>query len=204
MSPVLGNMYERVIFDDIVQILGCRQHNLNNAWTPCIWDSFSAHVLCITYFWKRSHAWVCNPLMGVYSCCSWFGLLWLQHGKQSFSERSWQSRSDGWCKRGRQRSWIKKTRVLRVRKVKWSGENIHAAPFTVKLFLSCLSCWLLVSESWLANDNANVFEQSGEILHPHVQQAGWLWQSCVDLKPLIFILRQPDLYGAVVMFNRSL
>lgn len=42
MSPMLGSGYERApFFDDIAKILGCRQHSLNNTWTPRIWDIFS-------------------------------------------------------------------------------------------------------------------------------------------------------------------
>lgn len=46
----------------------------NNTWTSHIWDTFSTHMRCITYFWKQSQAPVCNLLMGVYSRCSWFAL----------------------------------------------------------------------------------------------------------------------------------
>lgn len=94
---MLGSRYESNIYDDIAQISGCKKHSLNNTWTPRIWDTFSTHVQCITYFWKRSHAQVCNLLMmGVYSRCSWFRLLWPHHGKQSFSESSWHWMTEGW------------------------------------------------------------------------------------------------------------
>lgn len=72
ISPVVVRRYERATFL-MTQHRSQGADSPNNTWTFHIWDTFSTHVQCITYFWKQSHAQVCNLLMGVYSRCSWFG-----------------------------------------------------------------------------------------------------------------------------------